>query len=483
MLYTIKNYYTVSKIIKYLFFLKNNIIILFYILRSYISWLLKFNIFFIFDFIYLFFFKKLFIYGHKQKHKLCLSFRHFYLSMKLNFNIFLNLFFLNKNKCKKLIFVFLNKFFLYVIFLLDYFASLDFFYNTLIYKLFYYFFSLYSVYLYIYIFIYSFNFLKIFFFLIKFFFKELLYFSRLIHLIYMVYYKYRYVRSLKVKSILKSIMLNNFFFKKKDIYIFNYYKRLYFNRFDLNGYKLGLNFLYWFFNKLIINFNKFFYFLLNLLNILKMYKKRLKLFKCIINYKGIFFSKQYKSWKYINFPYSFFWKSFNYKVLYFWYNLNSYRYAYKNSIVLKRFFNSFFNIKNIKKFSVLKLICKRKFNWRVRNFFFFFELRIFNILRRLGFVQNSFLFNSYNKFFLFKKFNSFFFIKNSNYMVKLDDLVVLNFKFYKFEKLNFFFLNSFLEVNYKIKSFFLIRLPFLSEILKKWSVKFFNRSLYSYMFR
>ena len=90
-------------------------------------------------------------------------------------------------------------------------------------------------------------------------------------------------------------MLNNFFFKKKNYYIYNYYFKLYYKRLNLKKIKLDINILYFFFNKLLINFNRFFYFLLNFLNILKIYKKKLKLLKSIINHKGIFFSKYYKN--------------------------------------------------------------------------------------------------------------------------------------------------------------------------------------------
>ena len=121
-LYVIKNYFILKKGIHYLFLFNHNLKWLFSVFKLYMYWFFKFDIFFIFSFFYLFLFKYLFIYGYKRKY-LILSFKHFYLSMKINFNIFLKIFFLKNIKLQGLILLYLNNFFLYIIFLLDYFSD------------------------------------------------------------------------------------------------------------------------------------------------------------------------------------------------------------------------------------------------------------------------------------------------------------------------------------------------------------------------
>ena len=74
------------------------------------------------------------------------------------------------------------------------------------------------------------------------------------------------------------------------------------------------------------------------------------------------------------------------------------------------------------------------------------------------------------------------FIKNLNYIVKINDLIVLNYKFNTINKFYRFNLNNFLEINYNIKSLYVVRYPYISEILTMWSQKVFNRNLYSVFF-
>ena len=140
--------------------------------------------------------------------------------------------------------------------------------------------------------------------------------------------------------------------------------------------------------------------------------------------------------------------------------------SYKNSIFFSKFIRSYYNLKNNNKFLFYKKLLRKKFGFRLKKFFLFFELRITNILIKLGF-NKLFFFKKYNKFIIFKKYNKFIILcKNINYIVKVNDLIVMQWKFYYINRFYNFYLNSFLEVNKNIKSFYVVRLPHISEIIK-----------------
>ena len=89
--------------------------------------------------------------------------------------------------------------------------------------------------------------------------------------------------------------------------------------------------------------------------------------------------------------------------------------------------------------------------------------------------ENFICFNSNNKFRLF--------FKNKNYILKIKDLISLNSKYYNLNKFYFYKKISFLEIKYTLKSFFLIRYPFINEILKKWKKSIFDYSFYNLLIR
>ena len=234
---------------------------------------------------------------------------------------------------------------------------------------------------------------------------------------------------------------------------------------------------------IIKQYNSFLYFIFKIFDIFKLYKKKNKLIKSIVNFRGIFFSKFYRSWKYIKFPSIKFWKEYNRGVIKNWFYRKSFKYSFKNSFLIKRYFISYFNLRNFKKYFNSKIILKKKFKFRLRNFFLFFELRLKNVIRRLGFTRSD-TSNKYYNFILIKKLKKLIlFYKNKNYIVKIGELVILNYKSFWINNFYLFFYNSFFEVNYNIKSFFLIRFPYLNEIIKKWNFKIFNSNLYSLILR
>ena len=117
----------------------------------------------------------------------------------------------------------------------------------------------------------------------------------------------------------------------------------------------------------------------------------------------------------------------------------------------------------------------------MKNFFIFFELRISNFLRRLGFIKfKSFIYKKYENFILYNKYKKFkLFFNNKNYILKNKDLVSLNSKYYKLNKFYYYINISFTEINIYLKSFYMIRYPFINEILKKWKMSIFNYSFYN----
>ena len=140
-----------------------------------------------------------------------------------------------------------------------------------------------------------------------------------------------------------------------------------------------------------------------------------------------------------------------------------------NSFLILKYFTSYFNFKNYRSFFFCKKLITKKVKFRLRNFFFFFELRISNLLKKFGFVKRNFyLYNIKSSFLLFNKDKKFFlYVKNKNYIVKVGDLISLNYKYYGINRFYKYFYNSFIEVNYNIKSFNILRLPFINEILKR----------------
>ena len=412
-------------------------------------------------------------------------------------NIFFSLFFKKKRKIFnyniKFKYLKLSLFLSYFIFILD-FYFFNFLKNTffkkleklIILKLLFYFFSLYSFFLSYFFFLINFNFLKFFFFLINFFFKQLIYFNRLFLIFKVTYLKFRFKENFTFSKLILNLLKKNFFYKKK--FFFNFFNtfNLFKNRYNIKN--LNIKSLEYFFYYFLLDYKRFNYFFFFILNLLKFYKKKKLFLNIIFKHKGIFFSKFYRKDKFITFPPKInFWKKFNFfilkNLLKRFRNIN-FKFSFYNSSILKRYFVSYFNYKNIKNFHNSKVIIKKKFNFRLRNFFFFFELRITNLLKRLGFKKNLHFFKNYESFFLFNKFSKFsLFLKNKNYILKKNDLIVLNYKYYYFNKFYYYFYNSFLEVNYNIKSFYLVRLPFLNEIIKKWSNKIFNFNLYKLIYK
>ena len=322
----------------------------------------------------------------------------------------------------------------------------------------------------------NFNLLNFFFFLIKLLYCELVYFNRFIIITKNIFLKFRYKKELKLNKILSNFLINNFFFKKNYFFLLNYYLFLYKKRFNLNiiNLKIFKNFLKF----LIFINNSFLLLILNIFNILKLYKKKIKILKIIKNFKGKFFSKFYRKSKIIKFPIVKFWNKLNYFIINNNFKLFNFKNSFYNSYIIKKYFLSYYNIRNIKKYKSLKILLKKKFFFRTRNFFYFFELRISNIIKKLGFLKKDFIYLKYNNFFIFNK-NTLILLKNKNYLIRLKDLIVLNYKYYKLNKFYYYYYNSFLEVNYSIKSFYLSKFPSLNDLSKKWSLKIFNYNFYS----
>ena len=159
----------------------------------------------------------------------------------------------------------------------------------------------------------------------------------------------------------------------------------------------------------------------------------------------------------------------NFLILNNWFKVKKIKFfSFSNSILLKKYFISYYNYKNSRKFFLNKNSLKRKINFRLRNFFFFFELRISNVFRKLGFKKINFISKNYESFILFNKFGKFkLYLKNKNYILSKYDLIILNYKYYKINKFYKYYYNSFFEVNYKIKSLIFLRFPFINEILKR----------------
>ena len=117
-----------------------------------------------------------------------------------------------------------------------------------------------------------------------------------------------------------------------------------------------------------------FFFFLNILNILKLYKKKKKLLIFFFNLKGKYFSKIYRKYKFVKFPNFKYWYLFNKSILkFYFFNKNKIilKYSFLRSIIFNKFLKSYYNIKKYNKLSNLILILKKKFNFRLRNFFFF----------------------------------------------------------------------------------------------------------------
>jgi len=93
--------------------------------------------------------------------------------------------------------------------------------------------------------------------------------------------------------------------------------------------------------------------------------------RIITNFKGKFFSKFYRSWKFIKFPTIKFWKKFNRFILNNWFRVKRYKHSFYNSLIVRKYFISYFNLRNSRKYLKKKKIIRKKFNFRVKNFFFF----------------------------------------------------------------------------------------------------------------
>ena len=393
---------------------------------------------------------------------------------------------------------FINKYFYiyfkFFLFLLDYYININ--YNQksnmnlkkkkkLIFKLVFFFFSLYMNKIKFFFYFFNFKFIKFFFFTIKFLFFQLIYFNRFYFIFNVSFFKFRYDNNLKLKYFLNSFLKNNFFFKKKKIfylifYIFNLFKK----RYNLDKQKLNLHKLKYFLSAFLSSFKRFQFFFFEILNIFKFYKKKNRFLKRLFKYKGIYFSKFYRKGKFIKFPpINKYWKKFNFLILKNTFkNHIDFRWSFTNSFVIKKYFISYFNFKNLKQFNYSKLKINNKVNFRLKNFLIFFELRISNILKRLGFVKKLFIYQNYENFICFNKYKKFkIFFKNKNYILKIKDLISLNFKFYKINRFYQYSNIPFIECNLRLKSFYLIRYPFINEILKKWKKSIFDYSIYNFL--
>ena len=331
------------------------------------------------------------------------------------------------------------------------------------------------------------NFIKFLFFLINFFYKELVFFNRFVVLIRVCFLKYRFINTLnKFKNVLFFFKKKVFFFKRKqNLFLLYYFLNVFKKRLNLFG---ALNFkkFNFFLIKILNFFNRMSFFFFVILDTLKLYRKKEKILNVFINSKGRYFSKFYRKYKFVTFPTFKYWTIFNKKVLkYYFFNKNDIRvdYSFSRSIVLNRFLRAYFNIKRFKKLSYLVFFLKKKLNNRLRNFFFFFEMRVANLLLRLGFIKSIYYFKKYSKVVLFKAHKKgYLLVKNINYTVRVNDLVSLFFKTSFLNKFYIYNLSNFLEINYFIKSFFVVRFPFISEIVSNWFQKVFNRSLYNSFF-
>ena len=446
-----------------------------------------YNLFFLINFFSINFFKKKkFFLSRKSRLRFSKINFSYIFRRKINYN-----FSLSKNN------TFINNYiyiyFKFFLFLLDYYINinlknkfiLNFKKKKLIFKLLFYFFSLYLDKFKYFFYFTNFNFFKFFFFIIKFFFFQLIYLNRFFFIFDVIFFKFRYNKNLKLKIFLNSFLKNNFFFKKKKLfylifYIFNLFKK----RYNLDKKKLNLFKLKFFLFYFLKDFKKFQYLFIELLNIFKFYKKKNRFFRRLFKYKGIYFSKFYRKGKYIKFPPIIkYWKKFNYQILKnLFKDYIDFRKSYINSFIIKKYFISYFNFKNIKQFNYSKLRINKKFNFRVKNFFIFFELRISNILKKLGFVKKLFIYKNYENFICFNKYKKFkIYFKSKNYILKIKDLISLNFKYYKINRFYYYNNISFIETNLKLKSFYLIRYPYISEILKKWKKSIFDYSLYNFL--
>ena len=128
----------------------------------------------------------------------------------------------------------------------------------------------------------------------------MIYFSKLVFIVKCIFLKFRFKNNIKVNSVLKSFLVNNFFFKKNYLFLFEYYINLYKVTFKM--VKIDLYFFEYFLFFLNFNFNSFMFLMTNLLNIFKLYKRKKKIIRIINNFKGVFFSKFYRKWKFIKFP-------------------------------------------------------------------------------------------------------------------------------------------------------------------------------------
>ena len=71
------------------------------------------------------------------------------------------------------------------------------------------------------------------------------------------------------------------------------------------------------------------------------------------------------------------------------------------------------------------------------------------------------MYKKYENFICFNKYNKFkLFLKNKNYIIKVKDLISLNYKYYKLNKYYNYRKISFIEIKYNLKSFFFNKISF-----------------------
>ena len=257
-------------------------------------------------------------------------------------------------------------------FLLDFFSNLKVFNRFILYKLFFYFFSLYLNRFFFYFFLINLNFLKFFFLLIKFFFLELCFFSRFVILINITYLKFRYFENVSSLCIVKNFIKNNFFYKKNYFFLLEYFFKLFSFRY-YSGIKnsINLNFLESFFYYVLRDYNRFLYLFFNIIDIFKLYNIKKKFLRFTYFMKGRYFSKFFRKWKFIKFATVPFWKNFNKFILNNAFKRTPNKYYFMNSFLILKYFTSYFNFKNYRSFFFCKKLITKKVKFRLRNFFFF----------------------------------------------------------------------------------------------------------------
>ena len=173
-----------------------------------------YNLFFLINFFSINFFnRKKFFLSKKSRLRFCKTNFSYIFRRETNYNFSLSK--MNNTFINTYIYIFF-KFFL---FLLDYNINmsknklkLNLKKKKLIFKLLFYFFSLYLDKLKYFFYFINFNFFKFFFFIIKFFFFQLIYLNRFYFIFEVIFFKFRYKKDLKIKTFLNSFLKNNFFF-------------------------------------------------------------------------------------------------------------------------------------------------------------------------------------------------------------------------------------------------------------------------------